>query len=173
MAPETPLVAKQARRRLGRLRQQVERGAGDGILGGHFDETAAHPGDRHVVVEENRPRIRGPDQPSLQARRREHGDLRFDRDVERPQQRAQVARARLEREPLVAALQSAVQLGGQVGTRDGAVGDRRVIQIDCQLGLLRPRDRARQGEEQRGSEPLEARHGLEAVPANPSANIDR
>src|SRR6185436_3230493 len=77
------VLTVQLRHRYPRLRQGVEHRTLLWILCRDFDEAIPHPCDQDRVVEENRAWIRWPDQRLLQARLREHRDLRVDRYVQR------------------------------------------------------------------------------------------
>ena len=130
VARQASCIPNELRDRCRRLLEHVEHRAEPGIVGRDLDESARHPRDRGRVVEENDPRIRRIDPGTLEARLRIHRQLRFDRDVERRQQRLQVASLCLELQRLAARLQPVVQLLDRTRRRRFRVSDGRMVDVD-------------------------------------------
>jgi hypothetical protein len=103
----------------------------------HFP--AAYPADRDRVVEIERAWIARVDPGRLEARLREHEQLRIDGDIERRQHRLEIAVPIVVGEPDLAGRQPIVEARNRVPGACGRVGDLRMLpQRRRREPLLRP-----------------------------------
>ena len=130
MTQEAAHIAGEARRLRPALRERVEDDALFGILRGDLQQLrGGHPTDRDAVAEVNRARMARADLLRLPAGLREDQHLRFRRDAERIEERAQVSTAVrvLEREARGAGRERFAQAAHAVGALPFGVRDRRVL----------------------------------------------
>jgi hypothetical protein len=120
---QAAVSALESRRGRGLLIQVVEDDAELWVERRRLDESAARPADDDAIVEEERSRIDGTDDPRLHAGFRENGNLRFDRHIERAQHRSQVPAARLVSQRGRTGGELLVQLRDRIVRLLGRIGD--------------------------------------------------